>query len=57
MFPEQRSRLVDAEEDAFLAVSEARRGTELWRPFLLAALAVLALETWVGRVRKEEESS
>ena len=57
LFPEQRSRLVDAEEDAFLAVSEARRGTELWRPFLLAALAVLALETWVGRVRKEEESS
>ncbi|MAG20832.1 MAG: BatA domain-containing protein [Candidatus Marinimicrobia bacterium] len=57
LFPEQRSRLVDADEDALLAVSEARRGTELWRPFLLAALAVLALETWVGRVRKEEESS
>lgn len=54
LFPEKRSRLVDADEDAFLAVSEARRGTELWRPFLLAALAVLALETWVGRVRKEE---
>jgi len=33
---------------------EARHGKELWRPFLLAALALMILETILGRSKTEE---
>ena len=53
-FPADRTRLVTWQDDPIASVREARRGTELWRLFLLAALVMLAIESWVGRVRKEE---
>ena len=54
VFPRGRTRVVGWDEEAAASVMEARRGTELWRLFLAAALVVLVIETWVGRVRKEK---
>lgn len=54
IFPSDRTRLVRWSEDALTAVVEARRGTELWRLFLIAAVVVLAAETWIGRVKQEK---
>lgn len=53
LFPEKQTRVVSWKEDIVSSVLEARRGTELWRPFVMAVLVVLVLETWVGRIRKE----
>jgi len=47
-------RVVTPEEDIAAAVMEARRGTELWLLFVLAAGAALLAETWIGRVREEQ---
>ena len=47
-------RVVSPEEDVAAAVIEARRGTELWFLFILAAAASLLAETWIGRVREEK---
>lgn len=54
IFPDDLTRLVQWNEDAVTSVVEARRGTELWRLFLIAALGVLVIETWIGRVREEK---
>ncbi|MEE9165949.1 MAG: BatA domain-containing protein [Candidatus Neomarinimicrobiota bacterium] len=56
-FPSDRTRLVRSDENAPAAVIAARWGTELWRLFLVAALAVLSAETWVGRVKGERSRS
>ena len=53
LFPEKQTKVVSWKEDIVDSVLEARRGTELWRPFIMAVLVVLVLETWVGRIRKE----
>ena len=47
-------RVITPEEDIVTAVTEARRGTELWFLFIIAAAAALLAETWIGRVRKEK---
>lgn len=57
LFPGGRTRLVWWDENALAAVMEARRGTELWRVFLIAAIAILAAETWIGRVRNQRTTS
>ncbi|MFQ6673707.1 MAG: hypothetical protein ACE5GH_02835, partial [Fidelibacterota bacterium] len=54
IFPGNRTRVVGWKDDAKASVVDARRGTELWRPFLAAMLIVLILETWLGRVRREK---
>ena len=57
IFPPDRTRYVEWSEDAVASVVEARRGTELWLLFLLAALVILVTETWIGRVREEGSKS
>lgn len=53
LFSSGAMRIVPNNEDAVLAVNEARRGTELWHLFLIFAFVLLGAETWIGRRRSE----
>jgi hypothetical protein len=44
-------RYVDRGADVAAAVLESRRGRELWRVFIYAAAALLALEMYLARGR------
>ena len=52
LFSAETARIVSADEDAVIAVKEARRGTELWHLFLVGAFVLLGAETWIGRIRE-----
>ncbi len=48
-FPRGRAQLIHAGDDLARRVREARYGRELWSAFVIAAIALLVIETIVGR--------
>ena len=50
LFPAGRVRTLERGADLARRVREARFGRELWREFVLLALALLLAETLIGRI-------